>query len=141
MEYAEMVLSAIKDYEGENEGVRYEVVGVEMWEDLPSGLDAEGYDGNTGWDYEPEEDKDKEHEVYACVIEMGMCIRQAILLRSVGEERKDGTAYGGLDTWLPKNVFANTLWSRKEQIKLLQKRFADINDDRLFFYHVRVIEE
>jgi len=147
MEHAEVVLSAIKNYEGGNEGVRYEVLGVEMWEDLPSGLDAEEYDGDVSWGYNGEERdeygyrKQVEYEVYACVIAKGEGWERATLLRSVGREQKDGTAYGGLDAWLPKNAFGKDIWSEEEKIKLLQKRFADINDDYLRFYHVRVIEE
>jgi hypothetical protein len=140
MEFKEAVLSAIKDYEGESEGVRYEVIGVEMYEDLPKGMDAVDYDGEVGWD-----ENDVEYEVFACVINTAMAGErewsQATLLRSVGRERKDGKAYGGLDVWFPKNAFVGTIWSKEEQVELLQKRFAYINDANLFFYHVRVIEE
>ena len=135
MEFKEAVLSAIKDYEGESEAVRYEVFGVEIYQDLPKGVDAVDYDGEVGWDY-----NGKENEVYACVLHKGDVIH-ATLLRSVGKERKDGTAYGGLDAWLPKNAFGVGIWSKMQQVELLQKRFADINDDSLFFYHVRVITD
>jgi hypothetical protein len=138
MEFKEAVLSAIKDYEGESEAVRYEVLGVEIYQDLPKGVDAVDYDGEVGWNYNGE--NDEEYEVYACVLHKGDVIH-ATLLRSVGKERKDGTAYGGLDAWLPKNAFGVGIWSREQQVQLLQKRFAEINDDRLFFYHVRVITD
>lgn len=145
MEFKEAVLSAIKDYEGESEAVRYEVVGVDMYEDLPEGMDAVDYDGEVGWN-DIGELGEVEYEVYACVIHtgMGFCEREfseATLLRSVGRERKNGTAYRRLDAWLPKNAFGEGIWSKEEQVKLLQKRFAYIHECRLFFYHVRVITD
>ncbi len=139
MEFKEAVLSAIKDWEGESEGVRYEVVGVEIYEDLPKVCPVD-YDGEVGLNYKNKREDDEEYEVYACVLHK-VDVIHATLLRSVGREREDGTAYGGLDAWLPKNAFGVGIWSKEQQVKMLQERFADINDDRLFYYHVKVITD
>jgi hypothetical protein len=61
----------------------------------------------------------------------------ATLLRVVGTKNRNGVAYVS-GAWLPENAFSNTLWSKEEQLRMLRKRYYEINKDfdRVFYMSV-----
>lgn len=137
MEHAEVVLKALEKYE---EG-RYEIVGGERWEDIEhEDKDPVKYDEETT----SAGDDDVECEMVVCMVYGYGFLRNndAILLRCVGKERKDGTAYADLDEWLPKKVFRHQrLWGEREQVEMIQRRWCAVWSDKLYCYYVRRITD
>lgn len=61
----------------------------------------------------------------------------ATLLRSVGTKNRNGVPYVGAG-WLPENAFGGSLWSEEEKLRMLRKRYYEVNKqfDRVFYVSV-----